>query len=475
VPRRFSFRHPVVRHAVYAAVPGAWRLRAHARAAAALERRSAGPVERAHHVEHAAQRGDRAAIDLLADASQRVFEQAPATAARYLESALRLLPDDADLTAYRIELLQTRAYALLGAGQLDAAHGVLTDTLQLVPPDAWERRGLLICSQTSIEAWSGRPVAEPIRRLRAALSEEPGGPSLTGFALRMPLASLEFLDLRLDRAAEIATEALAHARDLGDRRLEHDIADIELGQQSLGFWDLGWALGFVGRYEEALSQLRRAVTIDRRSGHGYLIPVLLATQLNPLIQLGRLTEAVALGEEAVEATWTSSNPGRRLGAHGDLALARHLSGDTDGAQHDAHEAVRLASEARLWRARAGWTLGLIQADSQPEAGIATILQAAGGWELPDVVTAERPLVWAALTEAHLHLADMAGAARGRACPRNRRRRTRPDRRPPARRGRTQAGRRRVRALRSTAPPRPDDPRAAPPRRPHLAPRPHRPA
>ena len=41
-PRRFAFRHPVVRHAVYVAAPGGWRLGAHARAARALERRGAG-------------------------------------------------------------------------------------------------------------------------------------------------------------------------------------------------------------------------------------------------------------------------------------------------------------------------------------------------------------------------------------------------------------------------------------------------
>ena len=59
-PRRFAFRHPVVRHAVYEATPPGWRLGAHARAAHALERHGAGPVERAHHVEHAARPGDEA-------------------------------------------------------------------------------------------------------------------------------------------------------------------------------------------------------------------------------------------------------------------------------------------------------------------------------------------------------------------------------------------------------------------------------
>lgn len=157
--------------------------------------------------------------------------------------------------------------------------------------------------------------------------------------------------------------------------------------------------------------MRRGVTSSHRSGHGYFIPALLASQLHPLIQLGRLAEAIAVGEEAVEAAWTSGNPGLLPGAHGDLALARQLSGDTDGAERDAREGVRLASEARLWRARASWTLGVIRADGEPEAGIATILQAAGGWELPEIVPAERPLVWAALADAELQRDDVAAAER----------------------------------------------------------------
>ena len=440
VPRRFVFRHPVVRHAVYAAAPGAWRLRAHARAADALERRGAGPVERAHHVEHAARRGDRAAIDLLADAAERVFEQAPASAARYLDGALRLLPADTDLTPRRIELLQTRAYALFGAGQLAAAHAALADTLELLPRDAWEQRTQLICSQAAIEAWSGRPLKDPLRRLRAALAEEPAAPSLASFKLRMTLASREHSDLRLDRVPAIVTEALAHARGLGDRRLEHaalgmlalthaaagradqaraplerviafvaDADDDELGHYELGFCDLGWALGHLDRYEEALSQLRRGLAGCHRTGHGYFIPVLLATQLHPLIQLGRLGEAIAVGEEAVEAAWTSGNPGLLLGAHEQLAMARQLSGDTDGALRDAREAVRLAAEPRLWRGKAGSTFGVILADGQPEAGIAAGLHAAGGWQLPEVIPAERPLVWAALAEAELRRANPAAA------------------------------------------------------------------
>ena len=39
VPRRFRFRHPIVRRAVYEATPGGWRLGAHERAAESLSAR----------------------------------------------------------------------------------------------------------------------------------------------------------------------------------------------------------------------------------------------------------------------------------------------------------------------------------------------------------------------------------------------------------------------------------------------------
>ncbi len=125
-PRRFAFRHPVVRHAVYEAAPGGWRLGAHARAAAALERRGAGPVERAHHVEQAARRGDEAAIALLAAAARELQSPAPATAARFHAAALRLLPDGAsERTAIEARLADAQAAAGDAAGARETLLGAL--------------------------------------------------------------------------------------------------------------------------------------------------------------------------------------------------------------------------------------------------------------------------------------------------------------------------------------------------------------
>ena len=86
VPRRFVFRHPLVRTAVYESAPGGWRLAAHARAAAELAARGAGPGERAHHVEQSAEQGNEEAIKLLLEAGAAAAtpgrRSAPGPAAR---------------------------------------------------------------------------------------------------------------------------------------------------------------------------------------------------------------------------------------------------------------------------------------------------------------------------------------------------------------------------------------------------------
>ena len=91
VPRRYRFRHPLVRRAVYDGAGEAWRLEAHARAAAALAERPGALAARAHHVERSAKVGDEAAAAVLEQAGHQAAARAPAIAARWFEAALRLL------------------------------------------------------------------------------------------------------------------------------------------------------------------------------------------------------------------------------------------------------------------------------------------------------------------------------------------------------------------------------------------------
>ena len=91
VPRRYRFRHPLVRRAVYDGAGEAWRLEAHARTAQALADRPGALAARASHVERSARVGDEAAAAVLEQAGHAAAARAPAIAARWFEAALRLL------------------------------------------------------------------------------------------------------------------------------------------------------------------------------------------------------------------------------------------------------------------------------------------------------------------------------------------------------------------------------------------------
>ena len=96
-PRRFAFRHPVVRHAVYEATPPGWRLGAHARAAHALERQGAGPVVHACPRRACGASGRRGRHRPAGRRGRELQSPAPAAAARFHAAALRLLPDRPEL------------------------------------------------------------------------------------------------------------------------------------------------------------------------------------------------------------------------------------------------------------------------------------------------------------------------------------------------------------------------------------------
>jgi hypothetical protein len=112
-PRRYRFRRPVVRRAVYGAAGEGWRLAAHERAAAML---TDGPAK-ARHLEHCAKRGDEQAVATLVHAAAGA---PPATAARWYAAALR--PEPAD----RLAILAPLARSLAATGHDAKALAVLT-------------------------------------------------------------------------------------------------------------------------------------------------------------------------------------------------------------------------------------------------------------------------------------------------------------------------------------------------------------
>jgi ATP/maltotriose-dependent transcriptional regulator MalT len=431
-PRRFAFRHPVVRHAVYEAIPGGRRLGAHGRAAAALERRGAGVVQQAHHVEHAARVGDADAIALLTTAAEELHSPAPATAARFYAAALRLAPESAPAPTR----MQSRGAA---ARDPEGARQTLLDALETAAPGD---RLALIVSLANQEWWLGGHV-DALRRLHVALGELPAQPSPDRIRLRLALALTALMACDLPEAqahasdasddaraigdpvfevAGLAAGALAYASDAaGDRIAESAAAldrltDAQVATRLPALWMHGRARRALGRFDEALADLERAAAIATRTGRERVLLVVTVESVATLIELGRLADAAAAGEEGVELARLAGNPRMLLWAHSALSRARLTMGDVDAALRHAQEAADAGMEADFHAAgQPGWCLGAaLTAVGNPERAVDALLEGLGGEDLPRVLPVDRPAAGAELVEARLACGDVAGAERAMA-------------------------------------------------------------
>ena len=167
VPRRYRFRHPLVRHAIYESAADGWRIAAHGRAAAALAARGGSLAARAHHLERCARPGDDEALEVLIEAGRHAAARAPATAADRFGAALRLIPETPETMPRRLELLVGLAQALAATGRLEAALEALDDGLALVGPELAPVRARLVAGCAMCENLLGRHAAAHARLLGA--------------------------------------------------------------------------------------------------------------------------------------------------------------------------------------------------------------------------------------------------------------------------------------------------------------------
>ena len=164
VPRRYRFRHPLVRLAIYDSAAEGWRIAAHSRAAAALAERGGSLAARAHHLERCARPGDAEALEVLVEAGRHAAARAPATAADRFAAALRLLPETPETVPRRLELLVGLAQALAATGRLEQALAALGDGLGARRPGA--RAGARAARGGLRDV--REPARPPRRRARAA-------------------------------------------------------------------------------------------------------------------------------------------------------------------------------------------------------------------------------------------------------------------------------------------------------------------
>jgi len=413
VPRRFRFRHPLVRRAVYESTAGGWRLGAHERSAEALAARGASASARAHHVERSAREGDAGAAVVLREAGEGAVRLAPASAAHWFAESLRLLTASAPAED-RIDLLLAQARALTAVGRFGDSHDGLLDALALVPEDAHELRARLARACARVEANLGQQ-DQARQRLASALEALPdeGSPEAVALMLELTINAL----WRTDREEmhEAAQRAVATARRLGDAPLTAAaLSELALSDSLMGAPDRAeanrseaaalvdslsdealarhleaptWLAGvelYLDRYAEGELHANRALAIARATGQGELSLLLVATLGGLLRQRGKLVEAAELLDGGIEAARLLGNRhalGWTLLSRSAAALRK---GDVELALTTAQESVDLSREAdssfHSAEAAADLAAALLET-GQPEPAVELLLESAGGEEL----------------------------------------------------------------------------------------------
>jgi DNA-binding NarL/FixJ family response regulator len=433
-PRRFVFRHPLVRRAVYESTSGGWRLAAHARAADALAASGAGAGERAHHIEQSAGQGDEEAIALLLEAGAIAAPRAPAVAVRWFQATLRLLRAS-DLER-QVDVRVALASALRALGELEACRKTLLEALELLPANAGERRLELTALCAAVEHWLGRH-EEAHHRLVRAWDDLPDRSTRAAAALQVELAVDGLYELEFERTTAMGLGALATARASGDQPLvaaaasvlclgetvagridlareHHEVAraevdrlsDAELAPRVEALYYLGWAETYLERYADAVAHLDRGIAIARASGEGrLLIPMLLAKNY-PFEMQGRLAEATECCETAMEAVRLSASPHELYRALCDLAWTLYYSGDLEGAIAACEECLTV--DRRLAGGTIpnggggpGWALGVAWFEAGEIEKGRRILLELGSDDVARTMPVERCFDWESLTLVEL--------------------------------------------------------------------------
>ena len=348
------------------------------------------------------------------------------------------MPDAAPARAERLQLQAEQADAEAAAGHPQAARELLHEALRTAEPA--ERLALTVALANQ-EWWLGGH-EDARRRLHVALSDLPAAPSPDRIRLRLALSLTALLACDLAGAAAQADDAREDARTLGDASFELAAlaagavaaasalaADarqrLDLAAQAAdavtpealatrlpALWMLARARRALGDPAGALADAERGLGLAARTRRERIALVLAVESVGPLVDLGRLGEAVARAEEGLERAALSDNPRMLLWAHCAAATALLAAGDVPAALRHATAAGHDGVAADVHAAgRPGWCLGTaLAAAGNAARGAETFLAGCGGPGLTGVLPADRPAAAADLVEVLLAAGDVDAAA-----------------------------------------------------------------
>ncbi|MEV4316710.1 AAA family ATPase [Actinocrispum sp. NPDC049592] len=433
--RRFRFRHPLLRNAVYHTVDAAARREGHARAAGHLRERGADATARAHHVERAARPGDEDAVTILVEAAEHVLATVPALAGHWFEVAADLVPAGPK----RAGLILRQAAAIGATGDFarsrDLAKSVLND---LVADHNLYAGAVTLCATMERSLGNLDAAAALLHKALSQVDEDCLGAGLLKAALAEAYAragrlleSLDWIvqarqsaegraDLAIVGAGAAALMALGHAYagdfSVAQAQLDYavplldGITDRDLAAH-LPVVGLAWAEVAVHRFEDGRRHFARGVTIARRTGQHITLASLLTGLAGAEIWLGRLAEA---GDHAADATEFA----RALNdletiplALGCQAEAAYMRGDLAAAKAYALEAIQKRPDTVfLWSGFAEAVLAKVMlAEGDPAGCVEQLLAAGGGPELSTYAPGMRAPWYDVLVQAELARGNIEAA------------------------------------------------------------------
>jgi DNA-binding CsgD family transcriptional regulator/tetratricopeptide (TPR) repeat protein len=376
-PGEHGFAHALVRRSVVDSLGPAARRGHHLDLGRALQRRGGqgSSSEIAHHLTAAVPlvEADEAVAAARRAAAEATAAVAYDDAARHVEAVLPLVGSG----RLRCELLLEIAEARMRAG--DVA-GALDRCLECgAAAGAIDEPDLVVAAALSYDDANWRAalhggVAEKL--LRRALPLAPD--AVATVRVQAALArSLAFTG-RGDEARDLADEALAAAREVGDFEairvamtsvlfapwtsdtIDHQVAIArELLEQAAGAGDLEWETGALskllyglitlGELDEVRLVARRFADLTERSGQP--LYGVLAHQAKAVLAMGegRFADAEALADEANALTTFLSGTDAEGGYGVQLFSIRREQGRLDEARPLVEAVVRLGQEGQTWR------------------------------------------------------------------------------------------------------------------------------